>query len=140
MGRRRCRSTACAPRSKCFDASHIEAGTRLWKMGLIDDPPFFDFVLGVQHALSFTPQNMLTLMNLLRGGQVELRRRGARAAPVSTLGMILGGHCRVGIETISTTRTRCWRPTQLVGATGQGAATRDRHAGRGAALLSITNS
>ncbi|MBK8647457.1 MAG: 3-keto-5-aminohexanoate cleavage protein [Gemmatimonadetes bacterium] len=87
------------PEIECFDASHIEAGTRLWKMGLIDDPPFFDFVLGVQHALSFTPQNMLTLMNLLpAGAKWSCIGVGRAQLPVSTLGMILGGHCRVGIE------------------------------------------
>ncbi len=87
------------PEIECFDASHIEAGVRLWRKGLIDDPPFFDFVLGVKNALSYTPQNMLNLINMLPAdARWNCIGVGRAQLPVSTLGMILGGHSRVGIE------------------------------------------
>jgi 3-keto-5-aminohexanoate cleavage enzyme len=87
------------PEIECFDASHVEAGCRLHRMGLIDDPPFFDFVLGVKNALSFTPQNLLGLIAMLpAGAQWNCIGIGKAQLPVSTLGIILGGHSRVGLE------------------------------------------
>jgi 3-keto-5-aminohexanoate cleavage enzyme len=87
------------PEIECFDLSHVEAGARLHRMGLVDDPPFFDFVLGVKNALSFTPRNLLTLIEMLPpGAKWNCIGIGKAQLPVSTLGMILGGHSRVGLE------------------------------------------
>ena len=61
----RMRRHGVLPEIECFDASHIEAGIKLWKKGLIEDPPFFDFVLGVENALSYSPQNMMMMLSKL---------------------------------------------------------------------------
>ncbi len=87
------------PEIECFDASHVEAGIRLWKMGLIEDPPFFDFVMGVPNALSYSPRNLQMMIDLLPAGAPWSCIGIARAQlPVSTLGIAMGGNCRVGIE------------------------------------------
>ncbi|MBL8986066.1 MAG: 3-keto-5-aminohexanoate cleavage protein [Gemmatimonadetes bacterium] len=87
------------PEIECFDASHVETGIRLWKMGLIEDPPFFDFVLGVPNAISYTPRNLQMMLDLLPAGARWSCIGIARAQlPVTTLGIVMGGNCRVGIE------------------------------------------
>jgi len=87
------------PEIECFDSSHIETGIRLWRMGLIDDPPLFDMVLGVKNALSFTPRNMINLIEMMPVGSLwNCIGIGKAQLPVSTLGIILGGHSRVGLE------------------------------------------
>lgn len=87
------------PEIECFDASHVEAGVRLWKKGLIDDPPFFDVVLNVKNGLSYTPRNLLNLIEMMpREALWSCIGVGKAQLPVSTLGMLLGGHCRVGLE------------------------------------------
>lgn len=87
------------PEIECFDASHIEAGIKLWKMGLIEDPPFFDFVLGVANALSYSPQNMMMMLSKLPAeAKWSCIGVGRAQLPVTTMGMVMGGNCRVGIE------------------------------------------
>jgi 3-keto-5-aminohexanoate cleavage enzyme len=87
------------PELECFDLSHIAAGQRLWERGLVKDPPFFNFVLNVQNALPYRPEHLVHLKNSVPAGAMWSAIGVARAQlPVTTLAMIMGGHCRVGLE------------------------------------------
>ena len=87
------------PEIECFDVSHIHAGIALMKKGLIKDPPYFDFVLGVQNALPFSARHLLHMIESLPPGALWSVIGVAKAQlPASTLGIILGGNSRVGLE------------------------------------------
>jgi 3-keto-5-aminohexanoate cleavage enzyme len=90
------------PEIECFDLSHIEAGTRLLDMGLIRRPALFNFVLGVKHALSFSPEHLLHMIRSLPRGSNEAMWNvigiGPAQLKTTALAIVLGGHCRVGIE------------------------------------------
>ena len=87
------------PEIECFDVSHIHAGITLMKKGLIQDPPYFDFVMGVQNALPFSARHLIHMIETLPAGALWSVIGVAKAQlPASTLGIILGGNSRVGLE------------------------------------------
>ena len=87
------------PEIECFDMSHVEFGVRLWQRGLIDDPPFFNFVLGIKTALGFSARTLVTLVDMLppqaRWNVIGI---GAEQLPATTMGILMGGNSRVGLE------------------------------------------
>ncbi len=87
------------PEIECFDVSHIHAGIDLWKRGLIKDPPYFDFVMGVKNAIPWSPRHLLHMIETVPPGALwSVIGVGRAQLPASTMGIILGGNCRVGLE------------------------------------------
>lgn len=87
------------PEIECFDLSHIETGIRLWRSGLVGDPPLFQVVMGVQNALSYSPENLFRMVSALPAGALWNAMGVGRAQlQVATLATVMGGHCRVGLE------------------------------------------
>lgn len=87
------------PEIEVFDRGMIENAVRLHKMGLIDAPMHFDFVLGVPGGM---PATMEDLMHMVRsipcGSTWTVAGVGRYQLPMAAAAIIAGGHARVGLE------------------------------------------
>ncbi len=69
--------------------------------GLIQKPYYVNFVMGMayQGAVEATPDNLVTLVNLLPEGTIfNCCAIGRAQVPITTMAVLLGGQCRVGME------------------------------------------
>jgi len=69
--------------------------------GLIQKPYYVNFVMGMayQGAVEATPENLTTLVNLLPEGTIfNCCAIGREQVPITTMAVLLGGQCRVGME------------------------------------------
>jgi 3-keto-5-aminohexanoate cleavage enzyme len=69
--------------------------------GLIQKPYYVDFVMGMayQGAVEATPENLTTLVSLLPEGTIfNCCAIGRAQIPITTMAVLLGGQCRVGME------------------------------------------
>lgn len=87
------------PEIEVFDRGMIENAVRLHKMGLLDAPMHFDFVLGVPGGM---PATMEDLMHMVRsipvGSTWTVAGVGRHQTAMATAAIIMGGHARVGLE------------------------------------------
>lgn len=87
------------PEIECFDLSHIYAGIDLWKRGLIKDPPYFDMVMNIKTALPYHPRHLVHMVDTVPAeGMWSVIGVGPAQLPATTMGILMGGHCRVGLE------------------------------------------
>jgi len=87
------------PELEVFQAGDIVFGKRLIEEGLIDDPPFFQFVLGVLWGAPADPETIIYMRNLLpRNAIWAALGIGRRQMPIVAQSVLLGGHARVGLE------------------------------------------
>jgi len=87
------------PELECFDAGMIENGLRLLKKGLIKAPLHFDFVLGVPGAAPGTPEMLMFMRQTIPGDATwTVAGIGRTELPLAIMGIVLGGHVRVGFE------------------------------------------
>jgi len=69
--------------------------------GLVDKPYYLDIGLNspAQGTLRGTPQNLMALVDRLPAGAIfTASAHGEAQLPLTTMGMLLGGHARVGLE------------------------------------------
>lgn len=69
--------------------------------GLIQKPYYVNFVMGMayQGAVDATPENLTTLVSLLPEGTIfNCCAVGRMQVPITTMAVLLGGQCRVGME------------------------------------------
>lgn len=88
------------PEIECYDVGHINLALKLLEKGLLKEPLRFGLVLGVKGGIPATPENLMHMIKVLPqncrwnvitvGGRVQFR--------LLTIGMILGGDVRVGME------------------------------------------
>ncbi|MBS7636550.1 3-keto-5-aminohexanoate cleavage protein [Candidatus Bathyarchaeota archaeon] len=90
------------PEVECYDVGHINLALQLFEKGLLKEPLRFGLVLGVKGGIPATPENLMHMVSALPqncrcrwgviaiGGKVQFK--------LLTLGMILGGDVRVGME------------------------------------------
>lgn len=87
------------PELEIFDQGMIEACLRLHSEGLLDDPLYFQFVLGVPGG---APADARTLCHLVgsipRDAPWSVTGIGRHAVDMAMFGIALGGHVRVGLE------------------------------------------
>ena len=87
------------PELETFQAGDVLFANALVEEGLIDDPPLYQFVLGVKWAAPADTETMVYMRNLLPPnavwGALGLGRQQMRMAAQSVL---LGGNVRVGLE------------------------------------------
>ena len=53
------------PEIECFDVAHIETALRLVRKGVIQEPPHFQFILGVPGGIPASIENLLFMRNKL---------------------------------------------------------------------------
>jgi 3-keto-5-aminohexanoate cleavage enzyme len=87
------------PEIEVFDVGHIYQAIDLVDRGLIDDPPYFQLCMGVRWGISGTPENLLFMKSKLPSTAVwSVLGIQKSQLPMITMGMLLGGHVRVGFE------------------------------------------
>jgi len=88
---------------ECYDVGQIETLAWYVRKGKIKPPFYVQFVLGVLGGIGASPENLMVMKNTadrLLGDQYEFSVLGAGGAqmPLATMGAIMGGNVRVGLE------------------------------------------
>ena len=88
---------------ECYDVGQIQTLAFYLKEGLINKPVFVQFVLGVLGGIDAHPENLMhmkaTADRLLGDNyQFSVLAAGRMQIPLATIGAILGGNVRVGLE------------------------------------------
>ncbi|SDQ16740.1 3-keto-5-aminohexanoate cleavage protein [Virgibacillus salinus] len=87
------------PEIEVFDTGMINNALMLAKKGLIKPPFHFQFVLGVPGGMTATPKNLIHLVDSIPSGSTwSVIGIGKHQLAMNTLGIVLGGHVRVGME------------------------------------------
>ncbi|MFH1016478.1 MAG: 3-keto-5-aminohexanoate cleavage protein [Chloroflexota bacterium] len=98
---RRCQELGVKPVVAIINFCCLEEMENLIAKGLLDKPYFATIGLNMpaQGALRGTPQNLMALRERLPQGTIfEVSAHGEAQLPLTTMGMVLGGHVRVGLE------------------------------------------
>lgn len=87
------------PEMEVYHSGQYWVSRELIKLGLIEPPYLFQFVTGYQTSPFPTPQNLIDLVrDLPKGALFSTIGVGKYQWVMTTLGIILGGHVRVGLE------------------------------------------
>ncbi|MFC6486846.1 3-keto-5-aminohexanoate cleavage protein [Nitratireductor sp. GCM10026969] len=88
---------------ECYDAGHIQTVAYFLKKGLIRPPIFIQFVLGILGGIDASPESLLfmksTADRLLGDAyRFSVLAAGRHQMRLGTMGAVLGGNARVGLE------------------------------------------
>jgi uncharacterized protein (DUF849 family) len=88
---------------ECYDVGHIQTLAFYLREGLIQKPVFVQFVLGVLGGIDASPESLMHMKataDRLLGDQYRFSvlSAGRLQIPLATIGAILGGNVRVGLE------------------------------------------
>jgi len=87
------------PELEVFDIGHVGVAVRLLEEGHLPKPPFFQFCLGIAGGAPATTEAMLLMRSLVPAGTLWSAFGISRfQMPMVAQSVILGGHCRVGLE------------------------------------------
>lgn len=96
---RRAKALGVKPELEIFDMGQMQHALTLIREGLVDDPPLFQFVLGVPSGAPATAEAMIALKTMLPAGANWAAFGISRTEmPMVAQAMLLGGNCRVGLE------------------------------------------
>lgn len=96
---RRMREYGVKPEIEVFDVGHIYQALACIERGLFDPPPYFQVCMGVRWGIAATPENLLFMKGKLPPeARWSVLGVGQGQLPMITLGILLGGHIRVGFE------------------------------------------
>jgi uncharacterized protein (DUF849 family) len=95
----RFREFGVKPELEAFQAGDVLFANQLVTEGLIDDPPIYQFVLGVKWASPADTRTMLYLRDLLPSAAPWAAFGiGRQQMPMAAQAVLLGGNVRVGLE------------------------------------------
>ena len=87
------------PEVEVFDKGMIDMAKRLAKKGYIKTPMHFDFVMGVNGGISGDPRDLVFMAGSIpEGSTLTVAGVGRFEFPMAVMGIIMGGHVRVGFE------------------------------------------
>jgi uncharacterized protein (DUF849 family) len=87
------------PEIEIFDVGHIQIANRLIKLGLVERNAHFQLCLGTRMGVPATPKQAIHLAETLPPGSTwSIFGVGASQIPMVAMGVLLGGHVRVGFE------------------------------------------
>jgi len=87
------------PEVELFDMGHIEIARRLISLGLVDEPVHYQLCMDTAGGLAATPKNAVHFSECLPpGGTWSIFGVGRTQFPMAAMGVLLGGHVRVGFE------------------------------------------
>jgi len=96
---KRMREYGVKPEIEVFDLGHISQAIDLIDQGLIDEPPYFQLCMGVRWGIEATLENLLFMKNKLpENASWSVLGVGRNQLPMITMGILLGGNVRVGLE------------------------------------------
>lgn len=94
-----CQTYRVKPEIEVFDSGMITSALSLVREGLLREPLHFNFVLGVPGGMAAAAKNLLFLLDLIPPGSTwTVSAVGRHQLPLNTLGILLGGHVRTGLE------------------------------------------
>ena len=89
------------PEIEAFDVAMISNAEFLAKRGLIKTPMQFNLVMNVPGSVKGTPKNLFHMVEILpKDSTFTVMGVGNAHVQMITLGMVLGGHVRVGLEDV----------------------------------------
>ncbi|MFC1892010.1 3-keto-5-aminohexanoate cleavage protein [Thermodesulfobacteriota bacterium] len=87
------------PELECYDVGMINNGKYLAELGHIENPPYFQLVLGVLGQIPATVDNLTHMVRCIpEGSPWSVCAVGSNEFPMTTISIIMGGHVRVGME------------------------------------------
>ncbi len=87
------------PEIEVFDTGHISQAIDLIKLGLFDEPPYFQLCMGVKWGIEASEDNLLFMKKKLPANAIwSVLGVGRAQFAMITSVMDLGGHIRVGFE------------------------------------------
>lgn len=87
------------PEIEVFEGGFIANALAVARKGLIQPPFYFQFVLGVPGGLPASPKNLLFLTESIPPGSPwSVIGIGRHQLEMNTMGILMGGHVRVGME------------------------------------------
>lgn len=87
------------PEFEIFDTGMMETALKLVQKGYVEGHLHFDFVMGVPGGIPATADHLLFLIRQLPPGATwTVAGIGKAQLPMAVLGIVLGGHVRVGLE------------------------------------------
>jgi 3-keto-5-aminohexanoate cleavage enzyme len=95
----RMREHEVKPEIEVFDVGHLYQALDFIEENLIEAPPYFQLCMGIKWGIEATPEDFLFMQSKL---PIEARWSvlgiGNSQFPMITLGVLYGGHIRVGFE------------------------------------------
>ncbi len=87
------------PEIEVFDKGMIDMALRLNKKGFIKSPMHFNFVMGVNGGISAEPRDIVFMRESIPSDATfTVSGIGRNQFPTAVMGIIMGGHVRVGFE------------------------------------------
>lgn len=93
------KSAGVKPELEVFDAGHIQIARRLMSLGLVEKNAHFQICMGTRMGVAGIPRNAMFMAESLPAGVTwSIFGVAATQFPMATMGVLLGGHIRVGFE------------------------------------------
>jgi len=93
------REVGCKPELEIFDSGDYHIGRQLINEGLIEDPPLWQFAMGIKWGWEASPEALDYARRLLPHGSVfSAFGIGAMEMPIVAQSVLYGGHVRIGLE------------------------------------------
>ena len=87
------------PEIEVFEPGHIRQAIDLGQRGLVDAPPYFQLCMGVRWGIGASIENLLFMRKQLpEKALFSVLGTGKDQLTMVTMGMLMGGHIRVGFE------------------------------------------
>lgn len=87
------------PEVEVFDKGMVDMAVRLNKKGYLKSPMHFDFVMGVNGGISAEARDLVFMVESIpQGSTWTVAGIGRNQFPMATMGILMGGHVRVGFE------------------------------------------
>jgi 3-keto-5-aminohexanoate cleavage enzyme len=87
------------PEIECYDIGMINNAKALSEMGHIEQPLYFQFVLGVLGQIPATVDNLIHMVRCIpQGSPWSVCAVGLNEFTMGTMAILMGGHVRVGFE------------------------------------------
>lgn len=87
------------PEIEIFDVGHVQIANRLIRLGLVEKNAHFQLCLGTKMGVPATPKQAVHLAECLPPGVTwSIFGVGASQFPMVAMGVLMGGHVRVGFE------------------------------------------
>jgi 3-keto-5-aminohexanoate cleavage enzyme len=93
------RERGIKPELEVFNGGQLNEAFRLIEEGLLEPPYYLNLIFGGSAFTLPRPKNLVNLIdNLPPNAEFNVLATGAHQVPLTTLGIVLGGHVRVGLE------------------------------------------
>ena len=87
------------PEIECYEVGMINNAKFLTELGHMEAPPYFQLVMGVLGQIPATVDNLIHMVRCIpEGSPWSVCAVGLNEWPMTTMGIIMGGHVRVGLE------------------------------------------